>query len=447
MLETLREYAAEQLAAAGEAEPMAGRHAAYFRAVAEQAEVGLRGHGQRDALRLLREEQPNIRAAITWLSRPGGDIDSALVTAGSLGMFWHLGRHLEGREVLGRLMATGDGSPPARARALQAVSIVERPRGCLVHPHPRCAETAEESLSIFTGLEDPWRAALSKVLVSVEGVTGAFRERSDSFLSDAEQEFTREGDAWGNAVIGFVRLETAMKAGDVEAALQLGPATASAFRQLEDLWGLSATLYHFGWGLRQFGRLEEGARILEEAIDVAASAGLWNTVQWAYADLAIEKVYVGDLSTARDLFDRAANASQEVGDGAGEVLATYGYALLAEVDTDWTDASRGYQESAAGFERLGTPVWTGIAFAGQGRCAEELGDVTAAGDLFERALAVGRKLGEPSVTAASLEGLGRLARTAGEKQDADRMAREAAEIRVRFARPAPAHEGRELAEG
>jgi predicted ATPase/DNA-binding SARP family transcriptional activator/tetratricopeptide (TPR) repeat protein len=443
MLETLREYAAEQLNASGEADAVAGRHASYFRQVAEQAEVELRGHGQRETLRLLREEQPNIRAAIRWLSRPGGDIDSALVTAGSLGMFWHLGRHLEGREVLGRLVDTGDGSAPARARALQAVSIVERPRGCLVHPHPRCAETAEESLSIFTSLDDPWHAALSKVLVSVEGVTGAFRERSDGFLREADEEFTREDDAWGRAVIGFVRLETAMKAGDMATALRLGPATAAAFGQLEDLWGLSATLYHFGWGLRQFGRFEEGARVLEEAIDVATSAGLWNTVQWAYADLAIEKVHVGDLGTARELFERAAKASQEVGDGAGEVLATHGYGLLAEVDGDWTDAGRHYQEAVAGFERLGTPVWAGIALAGQGRSAEALGHPAAARGLYEKALAVGRKLGEPSVTAASLEGLGRLARAREQHEDGDRMAREAAEIRERFARPAPPHERRE----
>ena len=174
------------------AEAIAGRHASHFRAVAERAEVELRGHGQRETLRLLREEQPNIRAAITWLSRPGGDIDSALVTAGSLGMFWHLGRHLEGREVLGRLVESGEGSTPARARALQAVSIVERPRGCLVHPHPRCAETAEESLSIFNSLDDPWHAALSKVLVAVEGVTGAYPERSDALLREAERGvFTR----------------------------------------------------------------------------------------------------------------------------------------------------------------------------------------------------------------------------------------------------------------
>jgi tetratricopeptide (TPR) repeat protein len=440
MLETLREYAVEQLAASGEPEALAARHATYFRALAERGEVELRGHGQRDSLRVLREEQPNIRAAIAWLSGPGGDIDSALVTAGSLGMFWHLGRHLEGRQVLGRLLESSHGSAPARARALQAVSIVERPRGCLVHPHPRCAETAEESLAIFTSLEDPWHAALSKVLVSVEGVTGAFRERSDALLSEAEHEFSREGDAWGKAVVGFVRLETALKGGDVDAALRLGPATAAAFRQLEDPWGLSATLYHFGWGLRQFGRFEEGARILEEAIDVAASAGLWNTVQWAYADLAIERVHVGDLGTARNLFDRAAHASREVGDGAGEVLASYGYGLLAEVDADWSGARRRYEEAVEGFERLGTPVWAGLALAGQGRCAEALGNLDDAGGLYEKALADGRSLGEPSVTAASLEGLARLARAAGQHGHHDRLNAEAAEIREQFARPAPPHE-------
>ena len=117
--------------------------------------------------------------------------------------------------------------------------------------------------------------------------------------------------------------------------------------------------------------------------------------------------------TARDLFDRAANASQEVGDGAGEVLASYGYGLLAEVDADWqvrrASATKRRSSASSGSAR---PVWAGIALAGQGRCAEALGDLAAAGGLYEKALAVGRKLGEPSVTAASLEGLGRLARAA-----------------------------------
>lgn len=444
MLETLRHYAAEQLVGSEEADELSDRHAHYFRLVAESAEVALRGHGQRATLGLLREEQPNIRAAISWLSRPDGDLDSALVTAGSLGMFWHLGRHLEGREVLGRLVSAGVGSPAARARALQAVSIVERPRGCLVHPHPRCAETAETSLAIFEDLGDTWHAALSKVLLAVEGVTGAHRERSDVLLREAEEQFARDGDSWGPAVVGFVRLETAMKAGDVDAAVRIGRATAAAFRQLEDLWGLSATLYHLGWGLRQFGRFEEGARALEEAIDVGASAGLWNTVQWALADLAIVKVYLGDLEAAQELFDRAEAASQEIGDGAGEVLAGYGYGLLAEVSEDWAGARRHYAHAAAEFERLGTPVMVGVVLAGLGRCDEAQGEPAAATDRHRQALDLGRRLGEPAVTAAALEGLARLARDRQDVAEADQLLQQATEIRERFHRPAPPHERRVL---
>ena len=378
MLETLRQYAAERLQASGRAVEVARRHAAYFRGVVEHAEVALRGHEQRQTLRLLRDEQPNIRAALAFLSGPDGDRDAALRMAGSLGMFWHLGRHLEGRQVLSRLVAGHDGSPAARALALQAVSIVERPRGCLVHPNPRCAETAAESLALFEQLGDAWHAALSRVLLAVEGVTGAEPERSQALLAAAEEQFDRDGDPWGPAVIGFVRMETAIKTGDVDTAVRIGRTTAAAFRQLDDSWGLSATLYHLGWGLRQFGRFEEGARALEEAIDVARGAGLWNTAQWALADLAIEKVHLGDHDTARRLFDEAAAASREIGDGAGEVLAGYGYGLLAHVDGDWDEARRHYAIAVDGFIDLGTPVLEGVALAGLGRCHEADGDTAAA---------------------------------------------------------------------
>jgi tetratricopeptide (TPR) repeat protein len=327
---------------------------------------------------------------------------------------------------------------------LQAVSLVERPRGCLVHPSPRCAETAAESLALFEELGDDWHAALSRVLLAVEGVTGAEPERSQALLAAAEEQFHRDGDPWGPAVIGFVRMETAIKTGDVEAAVRIGRGTATAFRQLDDSWGLSATLYHLGWGLRQFGRYEEGARALEEAIDVARGAGLWNTVQWALADLAIEKVHVGDRDAARRLFDEAAAASRQIGDGAGEVLAGYGYGLLAHVAEDWDDARRYYATAVDGFIELGTPVHEGVALAGLGRCHESDGDTVAALERYEEALALGRRLGEPGVTASALEGLTRLASTAGDRATATALRTEAATIRQRFHRPAPPHERKDL---
>ncbi|MFC7495732.1 MULTISPECIES: AfsR/SARP family transcriptional regulator [unclassified Nocardioides] len=438
MLETLRQYAAERLLETGERAAVTTRHARYFHDQALTGELDLRGHGQRDALARLHREQPNLRAALMWLSGPDGDVDDALEMAGALGLFWHLGRHLEGRDVLQRALALG-GSQEARALALQAVSLVERPRACLVHPSPLCAETAQESLDIFTAGDDRSRASLSKVLLAVEGVTGAHSERSRELLAEAEAQFRDDGDDWGLGVIGFVRMETALKTGHLDEAVRVGRAAAARFRQLDDYWGLSAILYHLGWGLRQFGRDEEGAHDLEEAIDVAASAGLFNTVQWALADLALIHLNLGRPDLARDLFDRADAASRHVGDGSGTVLADYGHGLLALQVGDLDGAERRLARARDGFATLGTPVWEGWAVVTQARCVELRGDAHTARELHERAHDLGRQAGEPGLTASSLEGLART--WADDDQGRSReLEREAADVRARFGRPRPPYQ-------
>jgi tetratricopeptide (TPR) repeat protein len=162
----------------------------------------------------------------------------------------------------------------------------------------------------------------------------------------------------------------------------------------------------------------------------------------AYDDAlaAIDKVYLGDYDTARRLFDDAAAASREVGDGAGEVLAGYGYGLLAQVATDWEQARRHFEVAVDGFIGLGTPVPEGAALVGLGRCHEADGDIRVAEARFQEALQLGRRLGEPSVIASALEGLARVASAAGDRATATAQCAEAADIRKRFHRPAPPHE-------
>jgi predicted ATPase/DNA-binding SARP family transcriptional activator len=438
MLETLRQYAAEQLVASGELTEVASRHARHFHDLVVAAELDLRGPRQRDALDRLRREQPNVRAALAWLSGADGDLDQAMEMAGSLGLFWHLGRHLEGREVLQRLLALG-GSEQARAHALQAVSIVERPRGCLVHPSPLCAHTAEESLEMFVAEGDQPRAALSRVLLAVEGVTGADPERSHALLAEAERQFRADHDEWGLGVIGFVQMETALKTGHLDRAVAVGRAAAGRFRQLDDYWGLSAILYHLGWGLRQFGRNEEGAHDLEEAIDVAASAGLYNTVQWALADLALVHLNLARPDVARDLFDRADSASVEIGDGAGTVLAHYGHGLLALQDGDLDAAERRLALAREGFVGLRTPVWEGWALVAAARCRELSTGAVAAREPHEAALRLGREAGEPGLTASALEGLARTW-AAEDPARAAALEAEAMDVRERLGRPRPGYQ-------
>ena len=444
MLETLRQYAAERLADAGEHDALAARHARWFGTVADEADLSLRGPGQRDALHLLRAEQPNLRAALTWLSADPGRVDDALQMAGALGLFWHLGRHVEGRAVLRGLVPHGAGSPAARARALQAMSLVERPRACLVHPSPGCAETARESLELFDAVGDAHRAALSRVLLAVEGVDGSAPDESARLLREAGERFTAEGDAWGHAVIAFVRMETFLKTGDEPRALATGRAAVAAFRALDDPWGLSAVLYHLGWGLRQFGRYAEAVPVLEEAIDVSAGAGLHNTAQWALADLGVAFLHLGQLDDARTCFDRAGAASEEVGDGAGEVLAAYGRAVLARVGGEWARARTMFARAQTGFEELGTPVAAGLAVVGIARCDEQDGALERAREGYDRALALGSAAGEPGLRASALEGLGRVAAASGDPEGGRALVRQARAVRQASSRPAPPYESAEL---
>jgi predicted ATPase len=65
MLETIRQYAVERLAGAGEEEATRRRHAGHYAAVAEQAIQLLDGPGHLAALDRLEAEHDNLRAALT----------------------------------------------------------------------------------------------------------------------------------------------------------------------------------------------------------------------------------------------------------------------------------------------------------------------------------------------------------------------------------------------
>ena len=184
--------------------------------------------------------------------------------------------------------------------------------------------------------------------------------------------------------------------------------------------------------------------MLEEAIDVAASAGLFNTVQWALADLGIAHLHQGDPDAARDAFDRASAASEHIGDGAGTVLAAYGYGLLAQTQGDWAEAKERYSSALDGFLRLSTPVPQGLALAGLARCDEAADDLAAARERYEQVLARGRAIGEPALVATALEGLGRVATRDGSPGEGRRLLDEAAVLRQERSRPAPPFERRDL---
>jgi predicted ATPase len=128
LLETLRQYARQQLVDAEEVAAVRGRHAAHYLALAERAAPALHGPEQLVWLDRLEEEHDNVLAALAWLADQGlrggqGDREAAEAAprlGAALTPFWIMRSHLAlAWEWLGRLLALpGAEHTAARARAL-----------------------------------------------------------------------------------------------------------------------------------------------------------------------------------------------------------------------------------------------------------------------------------------------------------------------------------------
>src|SRR5262249_30584467 len=109
MLETIREYALEQLQAGGEEIAVRRRHAAFFLALAEESLPHLYAADRDMWMARLEDDEDNLRDALVWETREQADIsefEAGLRLAGVLSWYWYMRGQLQmGRSWLERLLA------------------------------------------------------------------------------------------------------------------------------------------------------------------------------------------------------------------------------------------------------------------------------------------------------------------------------------------------------
>ena len=165
MLETIWEFAQEQLELTGEVETVREQHLAYFLAVTEEAELGLRGTDQITWLECLETEHDNLRAALGW-ALDQGERERALRLAKALWWFWNVRSHFaEGRLWLERALAEGGGGKSIfRARALNGAATLAYHQA----NYERATVLCEESLALCRELDD--RPGIADALQSLGGI-------------------------------------------------------------------------------------------------------------------------------------------------------------------------------------------------------------------------------------------------------------------------------------
>ena len=340
MLETIREYAAEQLAASGEAERMRVRHADRFLALAEGAEVELR-EGPKELLDRLEREHDNLRAALDQLAS-SGEGERELRLAGAVGRFWYLRGHLlEGEHRLESALRANERPTPGRAKVLNAAAVMAINTGDLATARLR----AEAARTLHRLLGDAWGAAYAEfMLANVANETGD-HETARQLLTDSVATFRALGDDNYALVAGSNLASVHRGLGDLDRARALYRETLVRARALGNVRIEALVLGDLAAILIEDGKVADGLTMVRESLRIRLHLAdlLWIAVDLrrvAYA-LAI----TGQGERAAPLLARAFALGTQMGVGR-TWIAEQNERALAAVRAQLDDAA-----FAAGWER------------------------------------------------------------------------------------------------
>ena len=267
MLETVRHYAAERLAEAGEADEARSRHAAYFLDRAEQLGSWERNdHACGNSWSAAFEEGDNLRAALGWYV-DRGVAESSLRFVCFLTWFWgDTDRVAEGRSWCERALAL-DGEPDAksRAQALYAAGTLS----WLAGDYARTGELLDQSLRLFDHLGDKlWLTIVHDALADMYAVAGeleAARIAYEACRKDFSDLSRPGGVASATHGLGVVYREL----GHRQKARSLLSTAAEAFREQNDLAALAATLKGIADLELDDGQLAVAADSYRESLSIA----------------------------------------------------------------------------------------------------------------------------------------------------------------------------------
>jgi tetratricopeptide (TPR) repeat protein len=199
MLETIREYATEQLQASPEEAAMRERHTQYFLGLAEEAELHLYRPARRESwLERLEPEKANLRAALAWCESRQDRVETGLRLAGALAWYWYLrGSLQEGRTWLEALLAHSASSDRSvvRGLALAGAGMLARFEGDFAVAAPQ----EEEALSIAREVGDKHLLAYAGWILGTIRVYQGNIEAARSLLEESRSLFKELGDADGEA--------------------------------------------------------------------------------------------------------------------------------------------------------------------------------------------------------------------------------------------------------
>ncbi|MGH3090631.1 MAG: LuxR C-terminal-related transcriptional regulator [Rubrobacteraceae bacterium] len=314
MLEPVRQYARGKLEASGNFDAVRRRHAAFFLALAEEAEPELRGAEQEAWLGRLDAEHENLRAALRWaLER---EAETGIRLAGALGEFWTMRGHLaEARGWLEAAIKDGGTQSPRVGKVLFWAGNMAREGG----DYERAEELGEESLRLARNLGDEASAATILYDLGLLSLYQCAYEHSRVRLEEALALQRESEDSVGASLtlqalglLATVQKDYAQASGLHEEALTLARETGDAI----------AAVFTLGSGALlavALGDHEKAGRLRAEGMRLAMRFGYERLIIYYLHICAAQATGEGHLVRAAKLWGAAEALQEAVGSAPSPV--------------------------------------------------------------------------------------------------------------------------------
>ena len=270
LLEAVREYALEQVAQHGETAELRRRHAAYYLALAEQAEQHFTGPQhpgwgaeENSWIDRLERDLDNLRAGLDWYqaqtaaakgTAPARDLDSleqGLRLAVALRRVWFgRGYFTEGRQRLQALLALVPQPLPTESRPLRAAyaaALVVLGRLAPLQGDPDAVQPLlAASLSIARELHDPQREAGALLTLGAVALAQRDYRAARAYQTECLALYRALGNKWGAAAALEDLGEIEFNSGEIELARVMLAESLALYRAIGDDYGTTAVLGSLG---------------------------------------------------------------------------------------------------------------------------------------------------------------------------------------------------------
>ncbi|GAA1884289.1 BTAD domain-containing putative transcriptional regulator [Actinomadura bangladeshensis] len=393
MLETIREYGLERLAAEAEIGKTRDAHVRCFLELAERAEPHLRRPEQLTWIRLLSAERDNLLAALQH-AVDEGDAEAAVRMGAALATFW---------------MIQGDHAEAARRLRL-ALTVPRR--------HPVPGEAAALGGYVFNTVMSGGDARNDPLITDyapADHPLAALIEPAAALLNDdpaggvaAIDRRLPEDDPWTRAALHLMRAMLNGNQGEMGQVHADIAVAQRGFREAGERAGLALALTFAAGAQTVDGRFDEAIEALEESIGLLRELDQDGDTSMQRVMLAVARAHSGDVRTARaELAAMAAPGAATPSRYVVHVRIALGD--LARHAGDADEAAEHYAAAGRDLDRVPSyPQFGSLLEAAHGQMAIGRDDPAAARRHLRRALALAVDAPDMPIAAVAGYGVARL---------------------------------------